>query len=479
MLGALLALVQLVLIARVRRCLDGLALDRVAAWHRWNGIACLACSSPTPRSSPPAMRSRTGSRSPRRDRPPALRLRGRRACDVGLVALWRGRRDLRHGDAPPARPARLAGDPRHRLRRGRAGVQPSARHRPRVPAPAGRPRVLVGAVRRHAAPRSSGCGSCGPPSARCSSTTCRSSTWRRARRASCRRDRRAATSTASAPVRASTCTGASSPAGTGRTSGRCRCRAAPDGRRLRVTARERGGAPALRSLAPGTRVIAEGPAGGLTSAARRSPRIALIAGGPGLAPVRALLQETPGDVAVVCRGDGGTFAADLDALARDRGAEVHYVPGDGALSPSACARSCPTSPSATSSSPARPRWSARRARRCAARASRPGGSRARGSARDGPRARPPRRAGRGRDRRRRRAAAERPRAAARAAGPAAAGAAGGADDEGDPRREQPARAAERAACAARSASRSRRRSRSCRCGSRSPAASSRASRPSR
>jgi ferredoxin-NADP reductase len=108
--------------------------------------------------------------------------------------------------------------------------------------------------------------------------------------------------------------------------------AAPDGRRLRVTARERGGAPALRSLAPGTRVIAEGPAGGLTSAARRSPRIALIAGGPGLAPVRALLQETPGDVAVVCRGDGGPFAADLDALARDRGAEVHYVPGDGALS---------------------------------------------------------------------------------------------------------------------------------------------------
>src|SRR4051794_23733460 len=41
MLGALLALVQLLLIARVP-VLDGLALDRVAAWHRWNGIACVA-----------------------------------------------------------------------------------------------------------------------------------------------------------------------------------------------------------------------------------------------------------------------------------------------------------------------------------------------------------------------------------------------------------------------------------------------------
>jgi ferredoxin-NADP reductase len=41
----------------------------------------------------------------------------------------------------------------------------------------------------------------------------------------------------------------------------------------------------------------------------------------------------PGDVTVVCRGEGGPFAADLDALARDRGAELHYVPGDDALAP--------------------------------------------------------------------------------------------------------------------------------------------------
>src|SRR4051794_1106961 len=40
MLGALLALVQLLLIARVP-VLDGVPLDRVNGWHRANGIACV------------------------------------------------------------------------------------------------------------------------------------------------------------------------------------------------------------------------------------------------------------------------------------------------------------------------------------------------------------------------------------------------------------------------------------------------------
>jgi ferredoxin-NADP reductase/DMSO/TMAO reductase YedYZ heme-binding membrane subunit len=109
--------------------------------------------------------------------------------------------------------------------------------------------------------------------------------------------------------------------------------AAPDGRRLRLTVRERPGAPSLRTLRPGTRVVADGPAGGLTSAARRRPGVALIAGGPGLAPVRALLEEMTGDIAVVYRGDGGPFAADLDALARRRGAALHQVAADDGLSP--------------------------------------------------------------------------------------------------------------------------------------------------
>ena len=107
--------------------------------------------------------------------------------------------------------------------------------------------------------------------------------------------------------------------------------AAPDGRRLRVTMRERpGGGPSLATLAPGTRVVVEGPAGGLTSAARRRPRVALIAGGPGIAPVRALLEDMParaGDIAVLCVGgrDGVPLREDLEDLARRRGADVHWI----------------------------------------------------------------------------------------------------------------------------------------------------------
>jgi predicted ferric reductase len=87
-------------------------------------------------------------------------------------------------------------------------------------------------------------------------------------------------------------------------------------------------APALAALRPGTRVIAEGPVGGLTAGARRRPRAALIAAGPGLAPARALLEDMAGEVAVVCVAAGRgplPFAADLEALARRRGAALHVV----------------------------------------------------------------------------------------------------------------------------------------------------------
>jgi ferredoxin-NADP reductase/DMSO/TMAO reductase YedYZ heme-binding membrane subunit len=107
--------------------------------------------------------------------------------------------------------------------------------------------------------------------------------------------------------------------------------AAPDGGAFRLTARERPGArPSLAVLAPGTRVIAEGPAGGLTSAARRRRRIVLIAGGPGIAPMRALLEDTPGgpgEIAVICVGarDRTPLAAEIDGLARRRGADLHWL----------------------------------------------------------------------------------------------------------------------------------------------------------
>ena len=111
--------------------------------------------------------------------------------------------------------------------------------------------------------------------------------------------------------------------------------AAPDGRRLRITVKELGDyTRRLASLPPGTRVIVEGPSGGLTNAARRHPQIALIAGGVGIAPIRALLEDTPGEpgtIAVIYRAaseDDVLFRDELEELARRRGAELHYVLGE-------------------------------------------------------------------------------------------------------------------------------------------------------
>ena len=95
----------------------------------------------------------------------------------------------------------------------------------------------------------------------------------------------------------------------------------------------------MATLAPGTRVIVEGPYGGLTSAARRRPRAALIAGGVGITPIRALLEDMPGEVVVIYRAgreDDLLFRSELDELSRRRGVQVHYVLGeqaDGLLSP--------------------------------------------------------------------------------------------------------------------------------------------------
>jgi predicted ferric reductase len=103
--------------------------------------------------------------------------------------------------------------------------------------------------------------------------------------------------------------------------------AAPDGERLRITVKELGDFTGrLRGLAPGTRVIAEGPFGLFTAAARRRERVALIAGGAGITPIRALLEELKGDVVVVYRAlreDDVILRAELDRLA-----DVHYLIGE-------------------------------------------------------------------------------------------------------------------------------------------------------
>ncbi|HWM09192.1 MAG TPA: ferredoxin reductase family protein [Solirubrobacteraceae bacterium] len=105
--------------------------------------------------------------------------------------------------------------------------------------------------------------------------------------------------------------------------------AAPDGRRLRITVKALGDhSRSLRDVEPGTRVIVEGPFGGFTAARRP---VALIAGGVGITPIRALLEELSGDVAVVYRASRDEdliLRAELDELAH-----VHYVVGDEPLTP--------------------------------------------------------------------------------------------------------------------------------------------------
>ncbi|HTE58729.1 MAG TPA: ferredoxin reductase family protein [Solirubrobacteraceae bacterium] len=108
--------------------------------------------------------------------------------------------------------------------------------------------------------------------------------------------------------------------------------AAPDGHRLRITVKGVGDyTERLGTLRPGTRVVAEGPFGAFTAAARRRAGVVMIAGGAGITPIRALLEDMTGDVVVVYRAlrpEEQILRAELDELVGRRGAELHYVVGD-------------------------------------------------------------------------------------------------------------------------------------------------------
>ncbi len=107
---------------------------------------------------------------------------------------------------------------------------------------------------------------------------------------------------------------------------------APGGETLRITVKALGDHTArLGSIRPGTRVLAEGPLGTFTDSARRTAKTLLIAGGIGITPVRALLEATGGDAVVVYRAlaeEDLVLKDEIDALAAERGAVVHYVVGD-------------------------------------------------------------------------------------------------------------------------------------------------------
>jgi predicted ferric reductase len=110
--------------------------------------------------------------------------------------------------------------------------------------------------------------------------------------------------------------------------------AAPNGDYLRITVKQVGDyTRSLSGLRPGTAVILEGPHGIFTSARRRRPRALLIAGGIGITPLRALIEEMPqrkNSITLLYRARSWTdvvFRTELDRLVSSRGGVIHYIVG--------------------------------------------------------------------------------------------------------------------------------------------------------
>jgi len=110
--------------------------------------------------------------------------------------------------------------------------------------------------------------------------------------------------------------------------------AAPRRDRVQITAKDLGdGSNRLATLRPGTKVLIEGPYGRLTGQHRVGRRVAMLACGIGITPMRALLEDLrygPGEAVLLYRARSEpdlVFRRDLDRLARQRGIAVHYLTG--------------------------------------------------------------------------------------------------------------------------------------------------------
>jgi ferredoxin-NADP reductase/DMSO/TMAO reductase YedYZ heme-binding membrane subunit len=110
--------------------------------------------------------------------------------------------------------------------------------------------------------------------------------------------------------------------------------AAPDGRRLRITAAHVGdGTARLAALREGTRVLVEGPYGRLHPGVRSRRGVLLLGAGIGITPLRSILEGLDAqtrDVVVVHRAHDPAqlvLSAELSALAAQRGARYVTVTG--------------------------------------------------------------------------------------------------------------------------------------------------------
>src|SRR5262249_60026088 len=104
----------------------------------------------------------------------------------------------------------------------------------------------------------------------------------------------------------------------------------PGGQSLRITVRIGGPHTSmLARISPGTRVIAEGPCGGLIAGAGWRGPVTLIAGGVGITPLRALFATAScagRSVSLIYRAPAaaeGVFISELERLAAPRGGKAH------------------------------------------------------------------------------------------------------------------------------------------------------------
>jgi predicted ferric reductase len=110
--------------------------------------------------------------------------------------------------------------------------------------------------------------------------------------------------------------------------------AQPTPRHLRFTIKELGDHTGrLQNVRPGTRVLLEGPFGTFTAARRRHAKVALIAGGIGITPLRAILDTLParrGDLTLLYRSATPAdvvFTNELQWFEEKRGVTVHHLVG--------------------------------------------------------------------------------------------------------------------------------------------------------
>jgi len=109
--------------------------------------------------------------------------------------------------------------------------------------------------------------------------------------------------------------------------------ASPTKNMMRITVKSLGDhSAALAHLKPGVRVIAEGPYGVFKADRAFGKKIALIGGGVGITPLRAILQEFENDAEIdliyrVLTTEELVLKSEIEALVKGRNIRVHYLVG--------------------------------------------------------------------------------------------------------------------------------------------------------